>query len=249
MSFSACFGSNCSRIDLKALLPYVFLIISLIIAPQAGYIYYKSKTISRLQSLKWNIIITVGILILLLIGALLAAPLQSRIRANNRASDLEKVSFDIYISPLATNNDFVYLAENEHTYPHYSSAYKTNEGEIEITGGEFTSDLRNLIGEPPCNLREASSYLTAGSKKRTGLFRKDERVVNCLKVNALTILTATSPYNSKIYYTSYVANGTILIFRTTSVSDNIIFADVADRYISTLELLSHEEVIRLDQNR
>ncbi len=249
LSFSACFGKNCTGTSLDTLLPYVILLMSLIIAPQAGYIYYKSRTGRRPQSLKWNIIITVSILVFLLTGALFAAPLQSRIRINNRASELEKVSFGVYVSPLAKSNNYRYLTEEEHTYPHYISIYTPVEGEIEISGGEFTLDLRSVIGDPPCNLREASSYLTAGSKKRTGLYRKEEKAVKCLRVNDFLILTATSPYDSRIYYTSHEVNGTILIFRSTAISNDTVFADAVDRYVNTLELLPNKGIIRQDLGR
>jgi len=200
MSFSACFGNNCAGTDIETLLPYVVLFMSVIIAPQAGYIFYKAKTDQQQRTFKWSKIITSIIFILALGSALVASPIQNRIQTNNRIRNLENISFAVYTNTMDDSNKFTYLTESGHAYPHYTSIYKTAEGEIEVTGGEFSPILRGVIGEPPCMLLEASSYLTPGSKNRSGFYRSEEKEAGeCMLINGMYVTSVFSPYDSRIF--------------------------------------------------
>lgn len=245
IGFAACFEANCRATDIENLFPNFIFLMVIIIAPQISYYFYKSTTGGKRINLKWNILFTLIVMLIAIIAMILTVSINSRIELNSRIKEFESINYNIYTSPLASANKFYNIKETSKTHSQYSSIYSTKKGRIDIVGGEYSSELKSILGMPPCKLLEADNYMAPGSKVRTVPFRYKESIRSkCEFIDGLYIITARSPKNPYIYYTSYNKDDTILLFRSKDMPSSSIFAQEVNDYIETLQPITINEAIK-----
>lgn len=245
-----CF-KECSS-DAAMLLPYFFLFAAIIISPQLAYFYYRYNTGRPPNSLRKNYLITGLILLLAFIGVFTAGPVTSSIQKAEYSEKISQLSFDVYKVPATS---MTYRLDDDRDPSHYKADFdlppqysgQIRPASLRVVGGEYDSSVKEVLGNPPCNLNFTVSHLTGipiPEYRLKEVVRKECDVVGDSGFYVLEVEDSREYREMNTFYTSHAIDKTLLVFYGTLRGDKFTFVKYVQQYIDGMEKLSTEDVVK-----